>query len=104
MGAVLAEAEAQGLALLELALAVRRAQRRPSRQNDHELLVGVVVVVRIGRLAWRHLPEARPDQLGAELVADSRPPGPEARRTLTLLEVRLVDAWRQGCPGAAAAT
>src|SRR5262245_3080275 len=92
MRALLAERESDGLALLELPDASGGAKGRPAGEDDHELLVGVMEVVRIGRLAGRDLEQARSDQLGTELVADPCPPRAETLGFLPLLEAGVVDA------------
>ena len=58
----------------ELANLVRGPQGRPAGEDDHELLVGIVEVVRVGGLTGWQLPETTADQLGAELIADPGPP------------------------------
>jgi hypothetical protein len=89
--ALLAEREAHGLALAQLARALRRAQRRAPAQHQDQLLVGVVEVVRVGGLAGRQLPEAAADQLGPEVVSDAGAAALEAGGALVRLEVGLVD-------------
>src|ERR1700679_4311548 len=92
VGADLAERKVDRLARLELTRALRRAQRRPPREHEDELLVGVVEVVRVGGLAGRQLPDAGAEPLAAKLVADPGAEGAEAgRRPGALLEVRLLD-------------
>jgi hypothetical protein len=98
VGAAGPELEADRLALVEHPLAVRRAQGRPPAQHDHHLLVGVVEVVRVGRLSRRQLPEADPDRLAAELVADPGALGAEAGRAVAELEVRFFDVRHAAQP------
>src|SRR5262249_10669595 len=78
-------------ALFELSQAVRCPQRRPSADDDHELLVGEVEVIGISGLAGWYLPHAVADQLTAQLVTDARTPAAKAAWSLTLLEGRPVD-------------
>jgi hypothetical protein len=51
VGALLAEREAHRLALAQLARSLWRAQGRTTAQDQDQLLVGVVEVVRVGGLA-----------------------------------------------------
>src|ERR1700744_3378039 len=69
----------------------RRAQRRPPAEHEDELLVGVVEVVRVGGLAGRQFPHARPEPLAAELVPDAGAEALEAGRPVAFLEVRVED-------------
>jgi len=91
MSALRAELEADRLALLEYPRALRTAQGRPAAEDDHDLLVGVMEVVRVGGLARRQLPKADADRLAAELVADPRALGAKAGRAVAQFEVRFFD-------------
>jgi hypothetical protein len=68
MGAALADGEAHHLTFIEIAPAIRSAQARASGENNQKLLLGQVVVVRIGGFAGRKFPETRADSHGADLA------------------------------------
>jgi len=91
--ALFADGKVEYLALFELTGSLRRAQGGAAGEDDYELLVGVVEVVRVGGLAWWQLPLAAADQLGPELVADAGALGAEPLRALALLENWAVDVW-----------
>src|SRR5262249_50772275 len=82
VGALLAKGESQRLALLQLTHALGGPQAGTTGDDDHQLLVGVVEVVRVGGLAGGQLPEAGADQLGSELVADAGAAGAKPGRPL----------------------
>jgi hypothetical protein len=84
--AVLAERAMEHLAFVELAGAVRGAHGRASVDHDDELLIAEVVVVRIRRLTRWQLPQARADQLAADLGADAGSSGAKAGWPLVILE------------------
>jgi hypothetical protein len=79
------------LALRQLALAVRRAQRRSPREHDQQLLVGVVDVQREGRRAGRDLEERGSQVAAAGLPAQPRPPPSKRRRVALGVPVGLED-------------
>src|SRR3954452_21485428 len=70
VGALLAGREAQDVAGLQPPPPLGRAQRGPSVEDDEQLLLGEVEVVRVRALAGIDLPEAGADALAAELVAE----------------------------------
>ena len=70
--------EADQVALRELALAVRVAQGRRSRQDEQPLLLDVLVVVGTDALAGIELVDGCPHLLGAQLWAESRSADPVA--------------------------
>ena len=99
MGAGLAAREGDDLALGQFAPAVWGAQRRRPLENDQQLLLGQVEVVRVGGLAGRQLPLGDPEALGFELVSDPGSPSPEAVAIALLVELRIVEVRQVGgCP------
>ena len=66
----------------ERLLAVRRPQRHVAREDERDLLLAVVEVVRADRRPRLELVECRPEQLPAQALADPQPaddpPGPSA--------------------------
>src|SRR6266403_2171468 len=65
MRTVRAVRKVRKVARLQLALAVRRSQRRSAAQNEDELFVAVMKVVRAVRLAWKELDHAHSEPASA---------------------------------------
>lgn len=71
-----------------------RTEEREARlavEDEHELLLGKVIVVRVGRFARRQLPQAQPQPLAASLSAET---GAQAAKTgvlAWLVEDEVVD-------------
>ena len=83
MGSLLAAREADDVALLQLVLAVGRAERRPPADDEQPLLVRMVRVVRPEPVARLELVQAPSDQLTADARAD---PGVLASPPCALLD------------------
>jgi hypothetical protein len=62
-------------------------------EDDHELLLGQVMVVRVRSFAGRQLPEAQAEAFAAGLAADTGTPAAEAWMLSRLVELRFVDVW-----------
>ena len=94
------------LARGQLAPALGRAQARSAFEDNHELLLGEMVVVGVGGLAGRQLPQAQPETLATGLAAEPCATAAEAgvlarlieEGSLTLVIQRSVSAPRaSGC-------
>src|SRR5262249_33105237 len=86
MGAVLTTWKVDDLAFGEYSPAVWCAESRSARQDDHHLLLGEVVVIRVGGLTCRQLPQAGANSHTAQLVAESRPPSAKSLVLAWLVE------------------
>src|SRR6476620_5965883 len=83
--------ERHHVAWCQLAPFVVGADARASQQDDEHLLLGQVVVVRIGGLAGLDLPDARSETLRGELPAEPCAQRAEAGVLAALVEIRLED-------------
>ena len=85
--------EADDVAGPQRPLALRRPQHRVAAEDEHPLLVRVLVVVRADRLARRQLVDRRAQLRGAERRPEARRAGAEARRVVVVraLERDVVD-------------
>ena len=89
MHAGLAAGEADDLALVQFAPALRRPQARPALDHDDELFLGQVPVVGVGGLAGRNLEEAEAEPLAARLPSQPGPLAAKAGLLARLVEVGL---------------
>ncbi len=91
MPALLAAQEGDDLSLLQLSPSVGRAQARLTVEDEHELLLGEMVVVRVGRFAGRQLPQAQPQPVAAGLAAETSAPAAKTGVLAWLVEDGVVD-------------
>jgi len=61
MGTLFSQRKSNRIPLLQVTYAIRGSEAGPSREDDHQLLVGEMEVVGIGGLSRRDLPDARAD-------------------------------------------
>jgi hypothetical protein len=88
---LLAAQEGDELARLELSPARRRSQARGAVENQHELLLTEVIVVRVGGLAGADLPQAHAQPLAAGVPSEPCTQSAEAGVLARLVEVRAFD-------------
>jgi hypothetical protein len=89
--ALLAARESYGLAFGQLAPTIAGAQAGTALQDNEELLLAKMVVVGVGGLSGRYLPQAQAQPLTPGLTAQSRASAFKARLFARLVEDRIVD-------------
>ena len=97
--------EADDVALLQLLLALGRAQGGPTAKDDHPLLVRVVRVVRPEAIARLELVQASAQELGADLRPYPRvlaPPALALLDAVPLVRIQIEDVHGASLDGQAA--
>jgi hypothetical protein len=83
------------LPLIELTPSIGTAQTWASLQDHHQLLLGEVVVIWVGRLARRNLPDTDTEAFRLQLVTYARASNAKPLLFARLVEVRVVEVWHE---------